>query len=1179
MATQSAGAILDVLGGVRGSAELGEGTTTRSREQDAGATRQPNSTDEAPDRPAVTARAKTPDAVEDAARSGDRKTPAGLLAALLDNASPMLAVDRLGICRLANPAAVALAVQPDLPLEGVDVTARLPLLGDRRVARVVERARQGRSGAAEILLPDSGRTFAVRAIPAGELVLLYLDETTERRAAEAAAAQAVEQARLASLAGVTGTYESDLIAQTAWLSEQARRIVGFEPAAEAVYSRDALVEAVLPDDRAVYAAAIAGAAANPGGVYDVTFRIVRPSDGVERTLHAVGEVLRDQNGRPRTMVGSISDITDRAVAEAALRISEDRLRRVVEGVDAIISYRDDGQSEVVHSPQIAEMLGYRPGELTDNEAWDALVHPDDLAQCMAVWQGPDPAWTLTYRMRRADGTYVWVEDRGRWIERGDERGRGLIGVITDITERKRVEEALRASQDRLQQIVGGVDGIISYVESAGAPIVQSAQIERILGYKPEAVSTESDWYALIHPDDLERCRALWRQRPSNWAITYRMRRADGSWIWVDDRGQQHENPDGRAPGYVSVVVDVTERVEAGQARRLADERRRLFFDANIIGTVVDVDGAVVEANDYWLQLVGRTRAELEHGKLDWKGVTAPESLAADEEGIAQCRAFGSCRPYEKVYRQPDGTTVPALIARASLPGEAEQHVAFVLDLTEQKAAAAEMAQLAAAIEQTSESVIVTDSRARIGYVNPAFERTTGYARAEVIGHNPSLLQSGAHDHAFYREMWGTLLRGETWRGELINRRKDGGIFTEVVAISPVRDPHGRVTAYVAVKRDVTAERELEARLSQAQRLEAIGQLAGGIAHDFNNLLAVIRGYADLARAAMPAGPANEDLDQVVLAADRASSLTRQLLLFSRRQAAALAVLDVGVVVDGLAPMLRRLLGEHIELEVAPAMPSAGLVRADPSQLEQVVLNLAANARDAMPDGGRLTIRTEANDESDAAWVRLTAADTGVGMDETTSRHVFEPFFTTKAPGRGTGLGLATVYGIVTQSGGRVSVASTPGQGTTFIIDLPRVDAPAEPTTDQVEARPARVHRPLTVLLVEDDSAVRSLTRRMLASLGHTVICAGSGAEALELVEAASGMPDLLLTDVRMPGIQGPDLARRLRDRRPDLPVVFTSGFSAELDESMAIPGARVLDKPFDAAKLDAAVRNALGPEG
>ena len=953
----------------------------------------------------------------------------------------MLAVDHGGRCRFANAAAAALADDPERPLAGDKAEMRLPLLAEPEATDLVAGARDGRAGTVEVRLPRSGRSFVIRAVPAGDLVLLYLEDTTELRAARAAELQAAEQARLAGLAGVTGSYETDLVAGTTWLSEQARRIFGLEPTADSVYPRDEVLAVIDPEDVAHQAAAVASAVANPGAIHDVVYRTRRP-DGARRALHVVGEVLRDAEGRPRTIIGSVSDVTDRAAAQEALRISEDRLRQVVEGVDAIISYRDDALAAVVHSPQIERILGYRPEEVADNEAWDRIVHPDDVARCEQAWRSADPDWTLTYRIRRADGRYVWVDDRGRWIEREDGRGPGLIGVITDITERKRTEEALRASEERLRRVVEGVDAIITY-EEGGRAAIQSPQVERILGYPPSALETEESWIALVHPEDRERCVAAWRDEAPTWLLTYRMRRADGTWIWVDDRGHRFYHDDGRPPGYVGVALDASDRVEAEQARRIADERRQRVFDADIVGTLVaEADGRVLEANDYWLRLVGRTREELDRGELDWRAITTPDSLPDDDDALAQCRSTGSSRPYEKRYLRPDGTTVAALMVQALMPGPEGQFAAFALDLTERNAAAAEVAQLIAAIEQTSESVVITDLNAVIGYVNPAFERASGFSREEAVGQNPRMLQSGAQGREFYAEMWATLTRGDTWRGELVNRRKDGTLYTEVAAISPIRDPGGRVAAYVGVKRDVTAERELQARLAQAERMEAIGRLAGGIAHDFNNLLAVIRGYADLARVAMPgASPAIEDLDQVVLAADRASALTRQLLLFSRRQASEPVVLDVGAVVEGLGPMLRRLLGEHIELELPAAVPSAGSVRADASQLEQVVINLAANARDAMPEGGRLSIRTEPLDEDGDGWVRLSVADTGVGMDEAVVAHVFEPFFTTKSPGRGTGLGLSTAYGIVVQSGGRVSVSSAPGQGTTFNVDLPRVDVP------------------------------------------------------------------------------------------------------------------------------------------
>ena len=347
--------------------------------------------------------------------------------------------------------------------------------------------------------------------------------------------------------------------------------------------------------------------------------------------------------------------------------------------------------------------------------------------------------------------------------------------------------------------------------------------------------------------------------------------------------------------------------------------------------------------------------------------------------------------------------------------------------------------LAAAVGQADESIVITDDAARIHWVNPAFERTTGYSKEESIGQNPRILKSGRQDEAFYAEMWKTLARGEVWRGRFTNRRKDGTLVEADATISPVRDASGAVTHYVAVQRDVTRETALQRQLELSQRVEALGRMAGGIAHDFNNLLGVIRGYAELLLR-YPQGPddVRAALEEMVRAADRGARLTSQLLAFGRRQVLKPHVVDLRAALSEMDTMLRRILGETVELEVRA--PAPVWVSVDPGRLEQVVLNLVVNARDAMPAGGRLTIEVQSRDgDGDGgspATALLRISDTGEGMTADVLDHLFEPFFTTKAEGKGTGLGLATVYGIVTQSGGAVLVDSAPGCGATFQISLP-----------------------------------------------------------------------------------------------------------------------------------------------
>lgn len=420
--------------------------------------------------------------------------------------------------------------------------------------------------------------------------------------------------------------------------------------------------------------------------------------------------------------------------------------------------------------------------------------------------------------------------------------------------------------------------------------------------------------------------------------------------------------------------------------------------------------------------------------------------------------------------------------------------------------------------------------------------------------------------------------GEPWRLEIDLARPHGRRGRAAVNGVVDCDNAGAVVAIRGTIQDITEQSEIGAQLRQSQRMEAVGLLAGGVAHDFNNLLTAIRGYAELARGGVgPGDDALGDLDQIVLAADRAAELTRQLLAFSRRQVLQPSVCDPAEIVAGVIPLLRRLLGEHIEL-VTHTAPQLGRVKVDLSQLEQVIVNLAVNARDAMPAGGTLTIET-ANDSS-GRYVALMVSDTGAGIDQSTLSHIFEPFFTTKEPGRGTGMGLATVHGIVHQSGGSIHVETEPGRGSTFTVLLPV--ATDEPTPVAAEAAPRPDSRGAeSILLVEDETAVRSFASRVLRRLGYAVLEAPSGTRALELAGAHSGDIDLLITDLVMPGLQGHQLASQLRAVRSGLRVLYVSGFaeSSPVRPDTSPAGAIFLPKPFSAEELGRAVREALDATG
>lgn len=616
-------------------------------------------------------------------------------------------------------------------------------------------------------------------------------------------------------------------------------------------------------------------------------------------------------------------------------------------------------------------------------------------------------------------------------------------------------------------------------------------------------------------------------------------------------------------------------------------------------------------------------------------------------------------------------------------------------------------KFARGIEQSPACVVITDVEGRIEYVNPKFTELTGYSLEEVRGQNPSILKSGHTPPEEYRQLWETILAGREWRGEFLNRKKNGELYWEWASISPVTTSEGVITHFIAVKEDITARKRveealrqanatlravienspvaictlgldelltswnaaaerifgwraeevigrplavvaaenlaqfrealvgvrrgeavrglritgckkdgarlelelwsaalpeggegvggllillddvterrwMEEQLRQAQKMEAVGRLAGGVAHDFNNLLTIISGYGELLLSEVE-GRLRQDVQAILEGAERASALTRQLLALSRRQASEPRLLDLNGIISGMEKILRRALGEDVALEVFLS-PSLWSVRADPGQIEQVLLNLAVNARDAMPRGGRLVIATANSKTAEAAalrlpvgeYVRLTVRDTGEGMEAEACQRIFEPFFSTKPREKGTGLGLAIVYGIVKQVGGEIFVDSRPGEGTVFTIYLPRASGVPRPKVERAVALPAAANRE-TILLVEDEDGVRRLVHDTLTRNGYTVFQARDGPEALAIWRQHGARVDLLLTDVVMPGMSGPELASRLIAHRPELKVVYISGYTGDAiaNHEALQPGAVLIQKPFTARLLLRRLRETL----
>jgi PAS domain S-box-containing protein len=605
--------------------------------------------------------------------------------------------------------------------------------------------------------------------------------------------------------------------------------------------------------------------------------------------------------------------------------------------------------------------------------------------------------------------------------------------------------------------------------------------------------------------------------------------------------------------------------------RESEERfRRLIAACPLPIAAIDTAGIVRLWNPASERVFGWTAAEAVGGLLPYLG---DENRGEHEAIERRVLAGGMISGMEITRRRRDGSAIDLTLYVAPLhdaAGRVIGNVALLEDITERRRREKQWRELSAAMEHAPDTIVVTDADRRITWVNPTFESVTLWSRTDAVGKTPRILRSGLQDDAFYASMWKTVFSGAVWHGRMVNRRRDGTLYHEDETIAPIKGGDGATIGYVGIGRDVTAEVKLEASLRQAQKMEAIGQLAGGVAHDINNMLQVIGGYLEVI-GLQGGGRPLPHLEEIRRATDRAARLTQQLLAFSRRQDLQLRPLDLNDLVSNAMEMIRRLVGEHVRLVFRPGS-GLSAVNADAGQLEQVLMNLCLNARDAMPSGGDLLIVTEEVRLDDAfaslhpgsfrgQAALLSVSDTGVGVDEETRGRLFDPFFTTKEEGRGTGLGLSVVYGIVKQHGGYIDVESAQGRGTTFRVYLPTLSAAPVPVAADVESAAAPGGTE-TVLLAEDEASIRDLAVMVLVDAGYRVLAAADGMEALERFRQCP-------RDI--------DAFRRMREEGASFPVLFATGYAAgTVQEQIARESdADLLHKPFAMHELLVRVRRLL----
>jgi len=848
-------------------------------------------------------------------------------------------------------------------------------------------------------------------------------------------------------------------------------------------------------------------------------------------------------------------------------------------------------------------------------------------------QLPDdpPAQSLQQR-RRKDGLFVWV--RRTTVPLGSAtQPQGALVMFEDATELCRAEETRQRVEEKFRSLFdNAVEGIFLTTVDGRYVTVNPAQA-RMCGYaSPEEMMAsvrDIGRTVYVDPHARERFKRLMEDRGVVENFEYQIRRKDASTLWISENAHAIRSRHGKIIGYEGTIQDISERKRSELERQVTTE---IIHSVNVTDNLDDllemIHNAlkkVLYAENCYVALyepsTGRFHFPFHIDQYD----TAPPPQKVDRSCTAYVYRTGkatliSQRKFDDLVAQgevelvgtpsPSWLGVPLRTPAATIGVLGVQHYHDENAYTERdlEFLASVGGQIALAIERKRAEAKIRESEARfrvlveqlpavLWTVDRQLQFTSsvgsGLARLglkpnEIVG--KSLLEYfETNDRTFLPVA--AHLRAVSGEPVTFPVEWKGGSYA--CHVEPLRDANGEIFGAICMSLDVTDRKNLEEQLRQAQKMEAVGRLAGGIAHDFNNLLMVIQGYADLLADRFPAGdPLRRNVEQIQMAGQRATSLTRQLLAFSRKQMLAPTIISVHTVVADMEKILRRLIGEDIQLDTS-SVPDLWPVKADRSQIEQVIMNLAVNARDAMPNGGRLTIET-ANVELDSAfsrhavvmapgkYVMLAVTDNGLGMDANTQAHLFEPFFTTKEKGKGTGLGLATVYGIVKQSGGYIWAYSEPGRGTTFKIYLPRVEEqlgvkPPKDSGGQAKALPRGSE---TVLLVEDEDGVRQLARDYLQANGYAVVEASDGHTALELAAMHRGPIHVLMTDVVMPGISGRELAQRIAKIRPEIKVLYMSGYT---DQSVVRHGilesdAVLLQKPFTMANLAAKLREILTAE-
>ncbi len=917
----------------------------------------------------------------------------------------------------------------------------------------------------------------------------------------------------------------------------------------------------------------------------------------ESVWHEQSHVMLECQPLPARVLTIIRDITGRKRLEQALRKMEETQNLLVEASDEGIWAWDLHSNDVFFSPRWKRMLGYEPHELADrHDIWLNLIHPDDreptFARLRESCDGDHPDFKFEYRMQSREGDYLWILEKGRVIFDAAGVASRMIGSHVDITERKRADAALRESEEKFRQMAENIHAALWISEVGQGPVIYvNPAFEEVFGISRETLySRPRAWMDLIHFDDHERVASsmarVIRTRSSGAAAEeFRISAEGGHDRWISARIFPISDETGRVYRFVVIADDVTDRKRMEEVLRESEERYRLLVQLSPDAIFIQSEGKIVFINDAGAALFGAESLDRLIG-TEVVDLMHPDFKESARDRIHKLRYIkGKFPRSEEKYLRLDGTCFDAEVVAAPFLYQDRAAIQVVArDITERKRAEEKIREQADFLDKATDAIIVHDLKGQVIYWNRGGEILYGWTQEEALGRDLiELLEP--KDQKRLLEILPKILANGTWSGELKQVTKNGSQRVVQSSCTLLRDPTGAARSVLMINRDVTENKLLEAQLLRSQRLESLGTLAGGIAHDLNNVLTPIMMSVEMLKGACEDSQSQSILDSVETAAARGAEIIKQLLTFARGLKGEFVLLQPKHLIKEMDPILKGTFPKSIEIGI-DLVKDLWTVQADATQLHQVLLNLCVNARDAMPDGGKLSIRARNMvvdeqyarahiDAKPGRYVLIAVDDSGSGISPENLDKIFDPFFTTKEVGRGTGLGLSTVLTIVKNHGGFLTVVSELGRGSSFSVFIPAAQGTEVHETLKDETAPRG--REETILVVDDEAAVRAVLSRTLETHGYKVLTAKDGAEAVSTYAREIEEISAVITDIMMPVLDGPATIRALRNVNPDVRFLVITGLTTEakLQEIKSLGIEHILHKPFKAEKLLKALQQVI----